>query len=84
MANVIRANYPKYQLPKGFVPKWLFWLIAPLAGFTRKYVKLNVGLDLKFNNSYIRKDLEMNFIPFEQTITDHFQQLRNDGIVKKL
>ena len=84
MANVIRANYPKYQLPKGFVPKWLFWLIAPLAGFTRKYVKLNVGIDLKFDNSYIRKDLEMNFIPFEQTITDHFQQLRNDGIVKKL
>jgi nucleoside-diphosphate-sugar epimerase len=84
MANVIRANYPKYPLPKGFVPKWLFWLIAPLAGFTRKYVKLNVGIDLKFDNSYIRKDLEMNFIPFEQTITDHFQQLRNDGIVKKL
>jgi len=84
MANVIRATYPNYPLPKGFVPKWLFWLIAPLAGFTRKYVKLNVGIDLKFDNSYIRKDLEMNFIPFEQTITDHFQQLRNDGIVKKL
>jgi len=83
MANVIQANYPKYPLPKGFVPKWLFWLIAPLAGFTRKYVKLNVGIDLKFDTSYIRKDLGIEFIPFEKTITDHFEQILADGIVKR-
>ena len=83
MANVIKASYPNYPLPKGFVPKWLFWLIAPVAGFTRKYVKLNVGIDLKFDNSYIRKDLGIEFIPFEKTITDHFEQILNDGIVKR-
>jgi nucleoside-diphosphate-sugar epimerase len=83
MANVTRASYPKYPLPTGFVPKWLFWLIAPLAGFTRKYVKLNVGIDLKFDTSYIRKDLGMEFIPFEKTITDHFEQILADGIVKR-
>ena len=82
MANVIKASYPKYPLPNGFVPKWLFWLIAPFAGFTRKYVKLNVGIDLRFDNSYIRKDLGIEFIPFEKTITDHFEQILNDGIVK--
>ncbi len=83
MANVIRGNHPQFPLPYGFVPKWLFWLIAPLAGFTRKYVKLNVGVDLKFDNSYIRKDLGMEFLPFETTICDHFEQLLNDGIIKK-
>ena len=83
MANVIKASYPKYPLPTRFVPKWLFWLIAPLAGFTRKYVKLNVGTDLKFDTSYIRKDLGIEFIPFEKTITDHFDQILNDGIVKR-
>jgi len=83
MANIIKTNYPKYPLPKGFVPKWLFWLIAPLAGFTRKYVKLNVGIDLKFDTSYIRKDLGIEFIPFEKTITDHFAQILNDDIVKR-
>jgi len=84
VANVIRVNHPNYPLPKSYVPKWLFWLIAPLAGFTRKYVKLNVGFDIKFDNSYIRKDLGLEFISFEKTITDHFQQLVNDGIIKKL
>ncbi len=83
MANVIKANYPKYPLPTGFVPKWLFWLIAPFAGFTRKYVKLNVGIDLQFDNGYIRKDLGIEFIPFEKTISDHFEQVLNDGIVKR-
>jgi nucleoside-diphosphate-sugar epimerase len=82
-ANVIRANHPQYPLPKSYVPKWLFSLIAPLAGFTRKYVKLNVGIDLKMDNSYIRKDLNLEFIPFEKTISDHFEQLLNDGIIKK-
>jgi nucleoside-diphosphate-sugar epimerase len=83
MANVIRGKYPKYPLPKGFVPKWLFWLIAPMAGFTREYVKRNVGIDLRFDNSYIKRDLAIGFIPFEQTIIDHFEQLLNDGIIKK-
>ena len=82
MAQVIHLISPQLPLPKGFVPKWLFWLIAPFAGFTRKYVKLNVGIDLKFDNSYIRKDLRMEFISFEKMISDHFEQLIKDEIIK--
>lgn len=83
LANVIRDKYPKYPLPKGFVPKWLFWLIAPAIGFTREYVKRNVGIDLNMDNSYIQKDLAMSFIPFERTIIDHFEQLLNDELIKR-
>lgn len=82
-ANVIRQKYPQYPLPKSYVPKWLFGLIAPFIGFTRKYVKLNIGIDLRFDNSYIRKDLGLEFTPFEKTISDHFEQLLTDGLVKK-
>lgn len=83
LANIIRADYPEFPLPKGFVPKWLFSLIAPLIGFTRKYVKLNVGYDLRMDNSYIKKDLGIEFLNFEQTISDHFKQLLADRIIKK-
>jgi nucleoside-diphosphate-sugar epimerase len=83
-ANVIRENHPQYPLPKSFIPKWLFGIIAPMVGFTRKYVKLNIGIDVRFDNSFIRKDLALEFIPFEKTITDHFQQLLKDGIIKKI
>jgi nucleoside-diphosphate-sugar epimerase len=82
-ANAIRLKYPQYPLPKSYVPKWLLGIIAPLIGFTRKYVKLNIGIDLRFDNSYIRKDLGLEFIPFEKTISDHFEQLLNDGLIKK-
>jgi nucleoside-diphosphate-sugar epimerase len=83
MADVIRASHPEFPLPKKFVPKWLFSLIAPMVGFTRKYVKLNVGFDLRMDNSYIKKDLGLEFLPFEKTINDHFQQLLTDGIINK-
>lgn len=83
LANIIRDKYPKYPLPNGFVPKWLFWLIAPAIGFTRKYVKRNVGIDLNLDNSYIKKDLVINFIPFEKTIIDHFEQMLSDGMIKR-
>lgn len=83
LADVIRAGHPELPLPKRFVPKWLFGLIAPLIGFSRKYVKLNVGYDVRADNSYIKKDLGMDFLPFEQTISDHFNQLLSDGGCEK-
>ncbi|MBN2774494.1 MAG: NAD-dependent epimerase/dehydratase family protein, partial [Prolixibacteraceae bacterium] len=82
MANIIRKKYPSLPLPKGYVPKWLFKLIAPAIGFTRKYVKNNVGYDVKFDNSYIKKDLGIEFIPFEKTIIDFVDQLIKDGLIK--
>jgi nucleoside-diphosphate-sugar epimerase len=83
MANAIRTNFPQFPLPKSTVPKWIVYLIAPMIGFTRKYVKLNVGYRVIVDNRYIKKDLSIDFLPFEQTITDHFNQLLNDGFIKQ-
>lgn len=83
LADVIRSRYPDLPLPTKFVPKWLFSLMAPMLGFSRKYVKLNVGYDIRLDNSYIQNDLGMTFLPFEKTITDHFEQMMKDGIIKK-
>lgn len=81
MVNPIRKKYPNYPLPKSYAPKWLFKLIGPLMGFSRKYVDRNVGYDVIFDNSYVKKDLDMDFIPLEETITDHFEQLVNDRLI---
>lgn len=83
IADVIRAGYPQLPLPIRHVPKWLFWVIAPMAGYTRKYVKRNVGIDIRMDNSYIKQDLEMAFLPFEHTIADQVEQLIRDGIIKE-
>lgn len=83
LANTVRIHYPELPLPAKFVPKWLFGLIAPMIGFTRKYVQRNVGFDLKLDNRRIRHDLGMTFIPFEKTVEEHFTQLLKDGFIKK-
>jgi dihydroflavonol-4-reductase len=72
-----------YPFPQRKVPKFLFWLIAPMLGFTRKYVIKNTGIRIKFDNSYSKKDLGMSYITIEQTVKDHFQQIIDDGLLEK-
>jgi nucleoside-diphosphate-sugar epimerase len=83
LVNAVRARYPDLPLPTKFVPKWLFSLIAPLMGFSRKYVKRNIGIDIKMDNSRIKNDLGMTFIPFQKTVEEHFTQLMNDSLINK-
>ena len=82
IAQVLRKHYPKLPLPKGSLPKPLAWLIGPMFGLTRKYVARNFNIDIAFDNSYVKKDLEIEFIDFEKTLKDHFEQLIEDGLIK--
>ncbi|HLN74362.1 MAG TPA: hypothetical protein VK205_13795, partial [Prolixibacteraceae bacterium] len=82
LVNAVKIRYPDLPLPDRFVPKWLFSLMAPMIGFTRKYVKRNIGVDIKMDNSRIAKDLGITFYPFEKTVEEHFNQLMKDGAIK--
>jgi len=82
MANMLRDHFgDAYPFPRKQVPKFVFWLIAPMRGFTRKYVSRNAGIKIKFDTTYSQQDLDMSFTPVEQTIRDHFQQLIDDGLI---
>ena len=84
IANILRKHFGEaYPFPKREAPKILFWLIAPMFGYTRKYVIKNVGIRIKFDNSYSKTDLDMSYIPIEQTIIEHFQQICDDGLLSK-
>lgn len=83
MANIIREKYGKsFKLPKSTVPKVLVWLVGPLQGISRKFVALNVGHPLKFDNSKSIRNLQMEYIPVKTTILDHLQQMIDDGLVR--
>jgi nucleoside-diphosphate-sugar epimerase len=70
-----------FPLPRREAPKFVFWLIAPLYDRTRRYVSRNVGIPIRFDNRYSQSDLGLTYIPAEQTIRDHFQQLLDDGLL---
>ena len=84
MANKLKKQFPKYPLPKLQVPKIVIWLIAPIvAGVSRKFVKQNVGYSIFFDNSRSRQTLDIHYRAIEDTLTQHFQQMIDDGLLKK-
>ncbi len=84
LADMLRKHFRDgYPFPRRQIPKFMLWLMAPQQGFTREYVRRNVGIRIKFDNSYGKKDLGVSYIPIEQTVSEHFQQLIDDGLLEK-
>lgn len=85
MGTVLLPKYgDKFPLPKKAIPKWLIMLIGPLVSklFSRKYLKNNVDIAWKADNSKIKKDLAMSFRPLKETMEDSFQVMIDEGILK--
>jgi nucleoside-diphosphate-sugar epimerase len=84
LATILLKHFGEgYPFPRRQAPKFLFWLIAPMRGYTRKYASRNIGHQIKFDNSYSKADLRMSYIPIEQTVKTHFQQILDDGLLDK-
>lgn len=85
MGTVLLPKYGKqFPLPKKALPKWLLMLIGPMVNklFTRKFIRNNVNVPWKADNSKIKRELSMTFRPLKETVEDAFQSLIDAGIVK--
>lgn len=84
IAKILRGKWGmKYPFPLMQVPKFMVWLVGPLMGpVTRDFVSRNVGYGLSFDNSRSRA-LGVQYRPVEETFTGHFQQVIDDGLLKK-
>ena len=84
LAQMIGKNYgDKYPIPKGKMPKWLIWLMAPMAGITRQFVRDNVGYPWKADNSKIKKELGMEFRSIDTPVNEFFQSGIDQGWLPK-
>ncbi len=84
MGKTLRQHFGgRYPFPRMIAPKFLFKLLAPLFGYTRKFVDLNVGYPIYFNAERSKQELGMQYRDVETSIVEHFQQLLDDGIIKK-
>lgn len=85
MAEVLIPKYgDKFPLPKQAMPKWLLMLVGPMANklFSRRFIKNNVNIPWRADNSKVKKDLGMTFKPLQETMEDSFQVLIDVGILK--
>jgi dihydroflavonol-4-reductase len=71
-------SFPKIELPK-----FMIKLGAPAAGLTQKFVDLNVGWPLAFDSSRTTRELGIEFRPARQSVVEHFQQMIDDGLVRR-
>lgn len=82
LAGMLKEKYhSKYKLPKNTLPNFMLYLVGPFMGFSWKYLKLNLGIPFKFDNSYSKTDLGIEYRPLAQTFTDHVEQLDRDGLI---
>lgn len=82
IAGILRDRFgDRFPLPRRTVPKPMSISYAPLRGIPRAVAKRNVGYPLRFENARAKTILGVAFRPVEETITSHFQQLLNDGLV---
>lgn len=74
----------KYPIPKKALPKFMLLVFGPLVNklFSRKFIRNNVNIPFNADNSKIKKELGINFIPMKKTMEDSFQMLIDEGIIK--
>jgi len=86
MGKVLLPKYgDKFPLPKRALPKWLLMIVGPLMNklLTRKFLRNNVNIPWKGNNSKIKRELGMSFRSLKETMEDSFQILIDEGILKE-
>ncbi len=82
LGNYLGQKYGStYKVPKHKVPKFLVYLMAPMLGLTRTYVKNNIGYPLRADNTRSQKELGMTYYSLKDTVLDHAAQLIEDGLV---
>ncbi len=74
-------NYP---LPKKALPKWLLMAVGPMVNklFTRSFIKNNVNVEWKADNSKSINELGMSYRSLQETMEDGFQNLIDAGVIK--
>jgi hypothetical protein len=84
VGRILRKRFGRsYPFPYSTIPKSVFRLVAPVAGFSREFVDKNVGWPLEFDNSRSVAELGIVYRPAEDTLAEHFQQMIDDGITHK-
>ncbi len=84
IGRTLRKRFGRsYPFPYTTVPKAMFRLVAPAAGFSREFVDKNVGWPLAFDNSRSIAELGLAYRPAEETLGDHFQQMIDDGLTHR-
>lgn len=84
MGLALQSKFGKnYPLPQKALPKWLLMIVGPIANklFSRKFIRNNVNVEWKADNSKIKRELGIEFRPLKTSMEDGFQVLINSNVL---
>ncbi|GAA4837392.1 NAD-dependent epimerase/dehydratase family protein [Algivirga pacifica] len=82
VGSILRKVFgKKYLLPKYQAPKFMLYLTGWMFGLSTTYVKKNVGIPLKLNNTK-SLTLGLTYTPIEKTMTDMVNQMETLQLIK--
>ncbi len=82
LGQALLARYgSEYPLPRRALPKWLAWLVGPLAakGTSRRFMARNVDIPWRADNSRSRSELGVTYRPMQDSMEQMFQQMIDAG-----
>jgi len=85
LAEMASCLLPKfgnnYPIPKRILPKWLVWVVGPLADktFTREIIRRNVSIPWHADNSKSRRELGLTYRSLNDSMNEFFEQLVQSG-----
>ena len=85
MGTVLLPKYgEQFPLPKKKLPKWLLMIVGPMTNklFTRQFIRNNVNVPWKADNSKIKNELGISFRPMKETMEETFQTMIDEGLMK--
>ncbi|MFW6019412.1 MAG: SDR family oxidoreductase [Bacteroidales bacterium] len=84
MAKILQTHLGNsYPIPKKKLPKTMLYLAGPFAGFSRKFIRRNIGIPVYFDNSRSQNHLNIQFTPVEKALKEQADQVIQDGLIKK-
>jgi len=76
MSQILRERFPGHRLPRTRLPHWPVRVLGPAFGLTQDYIRKHLGIRFKVDNTRSITELGISYLPFEQTLTEHYQAWR--------
>ena len=85
LAQILHKKFgDHYPVPSKALPKWLLLLVGPMVNkaLTRKYLRNNLNLPWKADNSKSIKELGVHYRPLAETMIDTFQSMIDANLIR--
>lgn len=77
MAKILKEEYPSLPIPGKILPKWLLMALGPLMGISGRFVRANLGIPFRLDNTKSREALGMTYLPLKTTLKDHVEAIKS-------